>query len=389
MGRLFKKHPLTIYRVNTPDQGSLLSGERSYDQLQRVSFETIDDCVIEKTFGVVTIENYRSPWFEPGNTEFGEYVAFSIRIDERKLPGAALRRMVEDAIDDEKEKSKLEGRDFVSRDRKREIVEQIKLKMLSRTVPTPSVADVWWNTKSGMLFLTDRSKAMKEALDDLFVGAFGTVYKLEELELGLTAEREMIGKYFLTWLWKKGSQIISYHGANGLAFIDDKVHAADAQEVLKAEKVKGKESDFEDIKRAVAEDGKEIIRALIRIEYQEREYEIETDYNLTPILSLSVPTVTHHDEESFDGAMLSQIGNIEEAFGLFTKLLFNFELEITEDSPLRRAIEEGTKRLDTLQFVHRMDRNVAEVADRLRDTLRKNNATMTIETSDGEKVEVA
>ncbi|WP_051294910.1 recombination-associated protein RdgC [Maridesulfovibrio bastinii] len=393
MGRLFKKHPLTIYKVTTPEQTSLLSDERLYDQLQRAKFETIDHEVIERTYGAVTIENYRDPWFGPENTEFGEYFVFSIRIDERKIPGPALKRFVEDAIDNEMELAKKEGRNFISRGRKREVKEQVTLKLRAKAVPTPTVADVWWNMNTGLLFLTDRSKAIKEAFEDTFKRAFGTVYELEELTLGINEKFDVFGHAFLTWIWNEGTIHIPYHDHDISVFIEDKVHAADSQEVLKAEQVKGRDADFNDIKRAVEEDGKMIVRAMLRFESEERFIaDIEVDSMLTPFLSISIDTVTHHDEEEFAGALVTQIGNIEEAYNLFLRVLHLYELEQSEketpDANIKRAkadLEELKKRGE---IIKRVQEGARQAAKDLKDSLPE-GTTMTIVTSEGEKVEVA
>ncbi|WP_319764448.1 recombination-associated protein RdgC [Maridesulfovibrio sp.] len=374
MGRLFKAHPLTVYRVSPEEQLTLLPKTRDYEAIAHASFEDIDELShIEKSTGTVVFEDYRSTGFGPGNVEFGEYVVFSVRIDERKIPGAALNKQVEDAIDKEMVEAKKEGKNFISRDRKREIKEQVKLRLRAHTVPTPKVADVWWNTKTNLLFLTDKSKGFVEALDDVFRTAFGTRFVIEPLTLGLDEEKNMVGHDFLTSIWNANGTTFSHGEDSAHAFISDNITAADAQETIKVSEV-GSNAEFDDIKRAV-EDGKFIVGAQLTISYDDTDYEIDVDSALTPILKVSVPAVTHLEQEEIDGAMLTQIDRVETAFGLLNSLVEHWK----QESSLEISPEE---------FRRRMRAGARQAAEDLKGTLPE-GTTMTIVTSDGEKVEVA
>lgn len=375
MGRLFKSHPLTIFQIAPEEQLSLLEVERAYEALARRSaFEDIDGLPsVEKSAGAVVFEDYRKTNFGPGNVEFGEYVVFSIRIDERKVPGAALKKQTEDAIDYELEKAKAEGRNFLSKDRKKEIKDQIKLKLLTSTVPTPKVADVWWNTKTNQLFLTDKSKAFVTALEDLFRAAFGTRFVFEKVEMGLDEEKTMIGHDFLTAIWKQREMIFSHEGDMAIAFISDNITAADAQESITVSEV-GANAEFDDIKRAV-EDGKMIVAAQLTISYDDTDYIIDVDSNLTPINKVTLPTVSHFEAEEIDGAMLIQIERAETAFGLLSSLFERWQ-------------QEEDLEVDSEEFRKRLRAGARQAAKNLRETLPE-GATMTLVTSDGEKVEVA
>jgi len=60
MARLFKKHPMSIFLVIPSDQGVLDLGQRTFDRLGKVAFESIDENSMESSVGVVTLEDYRS-----------------------------------------------------------------------------------------------------------------------------------------------------------------------------------------------------------------------------------------------------------------------------------------------------------------------------------------
>lgn len=374
MGRLFKAHPLTIWKVVPEEQTSLLEEERTYDLLKNVSFQSIDKEAIQKTYGAVTFEDYRSTDFGPSTTEFGEYVVFSVRIDERKIPNAALQRQVDDAIDEEMKQAKKEGRNFLGKERRKEIKDQIRLKLLAITPPSPSVADVWWNTKTNLLFLTDKSKGFVEALERMWKIAFGINYRLEKLELGLDEEKNILGRNFLTRIWNSFEPTFeSAEGYSATVWFSDKVKAADAQETIIANKI-GQQSDFDDIRRAVM-DGKVIIGGVLTFSSMDTVYEVEVDHLLTPISKISVPPVTHHEEDDIYGATMLQIDRVETAFGLLVSLFQWWKQQDDLD-------------VDSEEFKRRLKAGARQAAEDLKGTLPE-GTTMTIETSDGEKVEVA
>lgn len=375
MGRLFQSHQLTVYQVIPEAQLNLLEVERTYEAIaRRAAFEDIDELPsVEQSIGAVVFEDYRRINFGPGNVEFGEYVVFSIRIDERKIPSAALKKQTEDAIDFELEKVRKEGRNFLSKDRKKEIKDQVKLKLLTRTVPTPKVADVWWNTKTNLLFLTDKSKAFTKALEDIFRAVFGTRFTLEKVEMGLDEEKSMIGHDFLTAIWNQNEFVFAHKGTMATAFISDNITAADAQETIKVSEV-GSNAEFDDIKRAV-KDGKMIVSAQLTISYEDTDYIIDVDSNLTPINKVTLPTVSHFEAEEIDGAMLIQIDRTETAFGLLSSLFKRWKMQDEFE-------------MDDEEFKRRMRAGARQAAEELKGTLPE-GTTMTIETSDGEKVEVA
>ena len=103
---IFGKCPLTVFRVENPDQGLLMERGPLCDMLHQGAFSSIAKTTDARGFGFVTLENHRSTDFGPANVDFSPYHVFSLRIDERKVPPAALKETIEEAIEDELRKRK-------------------------------------------------------------------------------------------------------------------------------------------------------------------------------------------------------------------------------------------------------------------------------------------
>jgi hypothetical protein len=347
MGRLFKTHPLTVFRAVKSDQGVLDIGDRSYDKLARVAFSPIgpESGSVEHSFGAATFENYRSTNFGPANTEFDEYIVFSLRADERKVPAAALNKEFEDAVDAELERNRDQGKNFVSRERKKEIKEQVKLRMLAHMPPVPKVVDVIWNTKTDLVFVTDKSKTALTRVENVFNAAFGPEYTLAPFELcdmlpmvEDIASRSEFVRGFLTWLWKERASGNDYHvyDTNFVAYIEDKITIADAHESIAASVSGEAEGEFMEIIQGV-QSGKQVVQAGVSFERYVDEGVEKLAYmdllgeSLPSINSVTIPPVTHLDAEDVAGAMLIQIGNIEEAFGMLQHLIVHYVEQVGHD----------------------------------------------------------
>jgi uncharacterized protein (DUF4415 family) len=323
MARLFKKHPLTVFRATKSGQHTFFENERSYDLLRQVRFRDIDETSDRSlSVGAVMIENYRSTNFGPGNVEFGEYIAFSVRVDERKAPAAAVKKAFDDAVERELELAKAQGKNFVSRARKLEIKEQVKLRITAQMPPVPKVVDVFWNTRSGLLFVTDKSPKMIERVSRVLDNAFSPEFVFErvEMESGLDA---MPGVLDCVWEGRNvgGFQTV-YNGQLYRATVEDKIVISDRYEEIRGSGYEDG-APLDEIAEGIKK-GKNVARALIRFEGETNGFSFEAELStssLPNMLSLSIPTVTHHDEEEFAGALMEQMGNVEEAFGVVCAMM--------------------------------------------------------------------
>ena len=176
MGFLSASASFSRYRLTEPAPDQTI--RELHQRLKDHAFRDIDHTADERSWGWVSFEDMLDHRFGVAPPEKGEYAAFSLRLDTRRIPPAVLKKHYTLALNQELAKAKEEGRKFVSKERKRELRENVQLALLSRTLPIPAVFDVAWNVSSGVvLFGSTRPK-----VQDLFTAHFTQTFDLH-LEL--------------------------------------------------------------------------------------------------------------------------------------------------------------------------------------------------------------
>lgn len=133
------------------------------------SFKDIDDTYDEYSIGWVSILNMFDSDFEYGSYASGDYVTLSLRIDERKVSSAILKKCVmkeEERIKKEKQIPK------IGRAMKVEIKERIKAELMRKAIPVPSVYDLCWNLSDSSLLFFSTNKKAQALLEDYFKECF-------------------------------------------------------------------------------------------------------------------------------------------------------------------------------------------------------------------------
>jgi len=161
------------------------------DRIRAMGFRDIDDTFDEYSIGWVSILNM----FDHGSNNYhpivGDYVVASMRIDQRSVPGAVLKKFVqkeEQRIKTEKQIPK------ISRTQRVEIKERIRTEFVRKAKPAPLVVDMAWNLPTGHVFLFSTNKSAQSVFEDLFKETFGFQVQRKEYP---TADE------FLTWLWRE------------------------------------------------------------------------------------------------------------------------------------------------------------------------------------------
>ncbi len=148
--------------------------ENTWDYIaQRVSafaFQDIDDTYDEFSIGWVSVLNMFDSDFALGSYVAGDYVTLTLRIDERKVSNAILKKFCmkeEERIKKEKQIPK------ISKAQKTEIKERVHAELLRKSIPVPAVYDLSWNlSESSLLFFSTNKKAQAQ-LEDYFKETFG------------------------------------------------------------------------------------------------------------------------------------------------------------------------------------------------------------------------
>ncbi len=134
------------------------------------SFKDIDDGIEEHSVGWVSVANMFDASFRYASFMNGDYVVLSLRLDERKVSPAVLKKFVqkeEERIKREKQIPRL------GRAARVEIKERIKTELTRKAMPVPTVYDLVWNlSESTVIFFTTNRKA-HALLEDIFKDCFG------------------------------------------------------------------------------------------------------------------------------------------------------------------------------------------------------------------------
>jgi len=139
------------------------------ERIGKYAFRDIDDNYEERSIGWVSTLNMFDSEFAYSSYAAGDYVVLSLRIDERKVSSAALKKYTlkeEERIKREKQIPRL------SRDHRQEIKESMHIMLMKKAVPIPAVYDLAWNLAEGtVLFFSTSKKAISE-LEDFFKESF-------------------------------------------------------------------------------------------------------------------------------------------------------------------------------------------------------------------------
>ena len=76
------------------------------------------------------------------------------------------------ALNKELAHNKEQGKNFVSRDRKREVKEQVTLRLRARTLPIPAMFDIIWNPPANRIYLTTTNSKVRDLFEDYFTLTF-------------------------------------------------------------------------------------------------------------------------------------------------------------------------------------------------------------------------
>ena len=158
------------------------------------SFRDIDDTLDEYSIGWVSVADMFDAGFAYSSYAAGDYVALTMRVDERKVTPSVLKKYVmkeEERIKREQQIPRL------SRAARLEIKERIRTELVRKSPPIPSTYDLCWNLAENTLLFFSTSKKAMALLEDLFKETFNLSLILQIPWLtGLRmAEGEALEKY--------------------------------------------------------------------------------------------------------------------------------------------------------------------------------------------------
>ncbi len=328
------------------------------------AFNAIDETNDERSEGWVRTDLTDNNLFDiPGAFMRGEYLFFSYRRDQRKIPGSALKSHIAKA-----EREYLEKRPELKRVPKREreeIKDRVRLQLLAKTVPSQTVIDMVWDVNTGRALIFTASAKEVDLVCELFnktfenmrlqaISPYDRVKNLvsADLQNSLAAENQAtsealvdlvnsntwLGQDFLAWLLFSGLNGGQFKVAadgtldKGMAFsawIDTKIQLQGAGEGGPQKVVcSGSQDKYVEAKAAM-NIGKNISGATVYLEHEENQWKFSLDAEYFAFRSFKCPAVKIEREgveeaSEREGAFYEKLYLIGYGSQLLDSLLIDF-----------------------------------------------------------------
>ena len=336
------------------------------DKLRQYAFQDIDELPEMQAHGWVCFEDMLDSTWRTAPPQKGAYLIFSLRLDTRRIPAGVIKKHLALALRDEKERMEAQGKKFISRERRKELKEQVLLRLRQRFLPVPAEFNVIWNTTANEVWFASTQKKMIDLFMEFFLQSFDlhleqlTPYSLAERLLGdtvmpqinsitatrftgeqgeerLTGLESILGGEFLTWLWYQSDV------APG-AFTDDQ-GAPFAVSMEQRIVVQGGEGDAKETASVTGTlsplrearfglgTGKKVSRALVRMEKDDMAFQVSLRAEDFSLGSLKTPKLEKSgDDDDPDALLLEKFYLIEVFLGLLESLYASFlRLRLSSD----------------------------------------------------------
>jgi len=140
------------------------------ERIKGYAFRDIDDSYDEYSIGWVSVVNMFDASFAYASYAVGDNIVLTLRVDERKVAPAILKKMAQK----EEERVRLEKQlPKLSRAMKVEIRERVKSELTKKALPAPATYDLHWNLTDNTVFFFTTNKKLHAVLEDFFKEVFG------------------------------------------------------------------------------------------------------------------------------------------------------------------------------------------------------------------------
>lgn len=142
------------------------------DRLRKHAFRDIDETSEERSLGWVSFEDMLDAEWMREAPQKGAYIAFSLRLDTRRVPPAVLKKHTAIALKAEEAHNREQGKKYISRERKKELRELVQSRLMQRCLPVPAEFNVVWNTGDNTVYFASTQPKMIEAFQEHFTQTF-------------------------------------------------------------------------------------------------------------------------------------------------------------------------------------------------------------------------
>jgi len=334
------------------------------EHLRDNGFQSIENSAAELSIGWVELDDFQSSDFtQPSRWWRENYVTFTMRRDQRRLPSA----LVKGDLQREQSRFLAENPTYnrVPKDKNEELKELVRDRLLVRVLPTPTLYDVVWNLTTQRLSFVNLSTRAIDDVTDLFQKSFPglrlvVVHPLERArevvpqplranldELGSEKDAPVLEQIQNNlWLGTEFMQWLMYRTTNGSssyavscpgpaadketfsAFLDERLLLlGSGNEGAQKVTVSGPQDNFAEVCAALCQ-GKEISEATIYFEKLEHQWRLTLKGELFQFGSLKCPTVRIEKGAELEDEQLSifyeRMHVLEEGLQLFNSLFAAF-----------------------------------------------------------------
>ena len=142
------------------------------DLLKKGALLDIDELPEMEAKGWTCFDDYLDTQWVTASPHKGEYLAFTLRIDTRRIPAGVIRKHVTLALKKEKLANLAQGKAYISKERKKEIKEQVTLRLRQRFLPVPAEINVVWSIRKNEVWLASVQNKVIELFMQLFLDTF-------------------------------------------------------------------------------------------------------------------------------------------------------------------------------------------------------------------------
>ncbi len=352
-------------------------------RLTRNGFRSIEQTSEELSIGWVELDDLQESGFAGTQTyQRDQYLTFSFRRDQRKLPATLFKAYLDRA--EAEFLAENPNLHKVPKQKRENLREALRGALFARTLPTPMVHDVVWNTQNNLVTFTSLSTKSIELFVDLFNKTFEGLRlvplhpyaraqrlvegplqaQLEEANLAtsdavldLIDANRWLGRDFLLWLLYETMNAAAEYAVNQagpavegegfVAYVNDRLVLAGATENgVQKVAVTGPQDHFSEVCSAL-QSGKEIHEAVIYIEKQELLWKLTLKGETFHLASFKAPPVKIEKDDLADPAhereavFYERMYTLNEGLQLFDSLFTGFLRErISGNWPAKqRAIQ--------------------------------------------------
>ena len=159
-------------------------------RLQQYAFRDIDESREERSFGWVDFEDFLDTTWEKPYT-VGEYICFALRLDTRRLSPAVFKKYYTLRLREEYAALSAMGKQYLGKERKQELKEQVRLQLFGKSLPIPAHFQVVWSLRKGRIYLDTVQPKVVHLFTEYFIHSFNiTIVQTTPLEYAYALSSE-------------------------------------------------------------------------------------------------------------------------------------------------------------------------------------------------------